>query len=62
MAREICQTTYVRKMGSLYCYYVHETLQMAFSYVWSQIIPRNVTKDPNVAVQNLQNVLLGRKR
>ena len=37
-------------------------LQMAFSYVWMQVIPRVFEKTPVAAVQAVQNMLLGRKR
>ena len=37
-------------------------LQMAFSYIWMQVVPRAFTKTGVAQVQAVQNVLLGRKR
>ena len=45
-----------------FCVLLDLRLQIAFSYMWMQLIPRMLHKSPVRAVEAVQNVLLGRKR
>ena len=63
MDHEICRNRHYIISHDHYCVYAtYIHVQMAFSYIWMQVVPRTFVKAGVPQVQAVQNVLLGRKR